>query len=219
MKTRILAILLFFIGFAVSNAQMRIQQDGNFVVFVYDDANDEGLWDAAGNPIYIYAYVLAEDASNNVASDITGPFPGLVMADLGDDLYKLTIDLADFYPDGTTIEEIYYVINDNMGTQVPETGGFSGVEASFVPVTINTLSTEEFDQLDREFSIISGQLHGNFNENVSVNVFDLNGRLIRNYSAISIDPNTGFDLNLNKGTMYIVSVSSERGTQIIKTIH
>ncbi|MFD2824335.1 T9SS type A sorting domain-containing protein [Lacinutrix iliipiscaria] len=217
MKTRLLLLLLGVLCVTIANAQMRIQTDDNFVTFNVDDTFDGDDWDANGNDIYLYLFIDASDASNGISSEPLGSFPGTIMASLGADLYKVTIDLSDFYPNGTTIDEIYYTYNDNMGSQNPASGGFSGLAASYVPVT--TLSTSDIEKNELSFSIVNGQLMASKNETISINVYNINGQLVKHYTNINISANTSFDLNLNKNKVYFVQLESGNTTQVIKTIH
>jgi len=218
MKTRILLFLVAILSLSVARAQIRVQQDDNTVTFNLDDNADGDDWDANGNPIYLYLNIPASEASNGVAWEPLGPFPGGRMNSLGDNFYKITIDLSDFYPDGTTIFEIFYTYNDNMGNQNPLTGGFNATDASFVPLTISTLSTVDFEENKTEFNIINGQLVVSQNESISVNVYNITGQLVKTFTQINLDSNNSLDLNLIENQLYLVRIESQNGIKVIKTV-
>jgi hypothetical protein len=219
MKARLFVFVLTIFTLTSALAQMRVQQDGNTVTFIVDDNIDGDDWDANGNPIYLYLYIDSSGASNSMSSEPLGAWPGTEMFDLGGNIYKRTIDLSDFYPEGTTVFEIQFTYNDNMGNQNPTTGGFNATDFSYIPITITTLSTLDFEENKTEFNIINGQLVVSKNETVSVNVYNITGQRVKTFANINLDSNNGLDLNLNKNQLYLVRIESQNGIKVIKTVN
>lgn len=217
MKTRLLLLFLAFFSLTMVSAQMRVQQESNTVTFIVDDTVDHDDWDANGDPIYLYLNIPASEASNGVGWEPLGPWPGMPMFDLGGDQYKITIDLSDFYPAGTTIFEILFTYNDNMGNQNPIADGFNATDHSYVPLT--TLSTLDFEENDTTFKIINGNLVVSQNENISVSVYNVTGQLVKSFTNINLDINNSLDLNLDKNGLFLVRIESKKGIQVIKTIN
>lgn len=216
MKAKLLLFLLTVISFTMVSAQVRVQQDANTVTFVFLDTIDGDVWDANGNPVYIYLFIDTEDTTNGISTEPLGSWPGTQMIDLGDDAYKVSTILSDFYPNGTTISEIYYTLNDNMGNQNPLTGGFSAVEASYVPIT--TLSTIDIEENNTTFNIINGQLVVSQNETVSVQVYNITGQLVKSIAPINLNADNRLDLNLSENQLYLVKIESQKGVKVIKTV-
>ena len=216
MRTKLLFLLLFSLGLAQVSAQMSVASNGNLVTFTFDDANDMGEWDANGNPIYLYLYVNASDTSNNMFSEPLGNWPGTILPSVATDIYEITIDLSNFYPPGTTINEINYIFNNNLGNQNPSSGGFSAVTAGFVPIT--TLSTLDFENTSNSFTVVNGYLHATKHENVSLFIYNLKGQLVNRIDTVNIDSNSSVDLSLDRNTLYFVRIVSEQGIKTIKTI-
>lgn len=214
MKKYLLLTLLLVFTLQLSIAQMSVSTVGNVVTFTFDDANDVGQWDANGNPIRLYIYVDAADASNNQFAELAGGWPGTEMTNLGSDIYELEVNLSNFYPDGTTINDIQYIFNNDFG-QNPGSGGFSAVAAGYVPTT--TLSNQDLARENNAIKFTNGQLYGN-NSVYNINIYNVFGQLVKSFNNQNLLTNNGFDLNLNKNELFIVQVKSETTTKVLKVI-
>ena len=137
---------------------MAITQNGSIITFTFDDNTAADVWDANGNPIYLYTWLNNGDTSAG-SGEVrpTGDWPGTVMTDMGGNIYELSFDLDSFYPIGTLINEINYILNNNMGNQ---TANLLATNAGYSPFT---LSITDINKQDKGVKFINGQLFGSNN--------------------------------------------------------
>ncbi len=211
MKTKLLFTLLLALVIQFTYAQMTITQNGDIVTFTFDDNTSGDVWDANGNPINLYSWIDAVDTSDGNFNTIFGGWPGTVMTDNGGNIYELSVDLSTYYPNGTLISEIKYILNGVGG----QTADLLGTAAGYTPFTLSLLRT---NQQNNELKFINGKLLGNNNVVYNITVYNILGQITKSYKNQNLSQNNGLDLGLAKNQIFIIRTESVEGSKFIKII-
>jgi len=114
-----------------------------------------------------------------------------------------TTDVLAGLPNGVYTLEVYTEADTNLGTRYSNNGG-ANYKATFT--VSNTLATGETAKKAKSF-VSEGKLYTNKQGNLSVQVVDFSGRVIKNISAKA--STNGIELNLPKKGNYILKLNDE----------
>ena len=212
MKTKLLFTLFFAFIVQFTTAQVTITTAADVVTFTFDDNTGGDLYDAIGNPVYLYSWVDSTDASNGAFNTLAGGWPGTTMTDLGGNIYSFSVDLSTFYPTGTVISEIKFILNDNMGSQ---TADLLGTNYGYAPYTLSIL---DITNQNNTISFIDGKLVGSDSVVYSIYVYNILAQQVKSFNNQHLNQNDGLDLNLPKNEIFIIKLESVQGSKIIKVL-
>ena len=114
-----------------------------------------------------------------------------------------TTDVLSGLPNGVYTLEVYTEADTNLGARYSNNGG-ANYKATFT--VSNTLATGETAKKAKSF-VSEGKLYTNKQGNLSVQVVDFSGRVIKNISAKA--STNGIELNLPKKGNYILKLNDE----------
>lgn len=114
-----------------------------------------------------------------------------------------TTDVLAGLPNGVYTLEVYTEADTNLGARYSNNGG-ANYKATFT--VSNTLATDETAKKAKSF-VSEGKLYTNKQGNLSVQVVDFSGRVIKTISAKA--SSNGIELNLPKKGNYILKLNDE----------
>ncbi len=191
-------------------AQTTISISGNTVTFTTKFPTD-GF---SSTPVYLYSWVEATDNTQGVFKEVLGGWPGTLMnGPDGSGNYTLSVDLAAFYDAGTTVNTMKFIYNTGAGTQTADltsTANATGWSA----VTIQTMGISDVNGLAKKSVVAEGKLYTAKKGNVTVQILDFSGRIVKTISANATSG--AIDLNLAEKGLFLVKVSDATSSEVIK---
>lgn len=211
---KIYSLFLALFASVAIYAQMTISTSGSTVTFSY--TLESSTWNST--PVYLYAYVDAADTTDGTFQEILGSWPGTELTGSGP--YTATVDLSSFYAGGVTINDISFIYNDSGSNQNPPSGSSSFTASAnatgWSSVTITTLGTNELNATKKNIIVANGKLYTSQKGNLSLEVYDFSGRLVKSLSAKS-DGNP-IDLQVSQSGKYLVKVTGEGFNEVVKFV-
>ena len=184
--------------------------------------------DWGSSPVNMYAYADSTDTTPNVPStvQILGDWPGMAMIDNGSGTFSVSVDLSTKFPVGTTINNFKFIYNSPDGGggyyQNPAGGspGFNITDPAhatgYSPVTITTMSTTDFVNIKNKSIVVNGQLRTALPGNLSLEIFEMGGKLVKSFKATSTG--NAIDLNLIKNGIYLVKITNGAQSEVVKFV-
>ena len=221
MKKLLLSFVLLACSFML-NAQMTVTVSGNNVTFSTPIPGAD--WGTA--PVNLYAYAETMDTTPNLAStvQIFGNWPGVALVDNGSGVFSTTVNFSTVFPLGTKINDFKFIYNspDGMGGfyQNPAGGspGFSINDVAhaigYTPVTTTALGVVNMANAKKNTVVTDGQLRTSFKGNLSLEVYEMGGKLVKSFNANS-DGNA-IDLNITKTGIYFVKITNGTNSEVVK---
>ncbi|MBC7556164.1 MAG: T9SS type A sorting domain-containing protein [Chryseobacterium sp.] len=223
MKKLLLSLVMLACSCMIQ-AQMTITVTGSTVKFSAPiPGNDWG-----STPVNLYAYVDAADTTPPGAGtmQISGGFPGTMMVNGGSGPYSITVNLASFFPSGTTINNIkfiYAVTDGGSGYYQNPAGGNPGFSVNdpahasgYTPVTVASLAVSDLQNAKKNSFVANGKLYTNQTGNLEITVYDMTGKIVKQSQVKS--SNSALELNIQQKGTYIVKVSNGSQTETLKFI-
>ena len=182
--------------------------------------------DWGSSPVNMYAYADLTDTAPNAPStvQILGNWPGMAMTDNGSGIFSVSVDLSTKFPAGTTINNFKFIYNSPDGAggyyQNPAGGspGFNITDPAhatgYSPVTITTMSTTDFVNIKNKSIVVNGQLRTALPGNLSLEIFEMGGKLVKSFKATSTG--NAIDLNINKNGIYLVKITNGAKSEVVK---
>ncbi len=207
---KFISIFILFTTFIVVNAQTTISISGNTVTFnTKFPANG-----FSSTPVYLYTWINTTDNTQTLFTNPTGAWPGTLMTGPdGSGNYTYSINLASFYNAGTTINNMNFIYNNNAGTQTSDQTASAGA-TGWSAVTIATLGLSDLTKLQTKSVVSAGKLYTNKKGNLTISVYDMNGRLLQ--SSIMKATENPIDLQVNQTGNYIVSIANGSELEVLK---
>ncbi|WP_452229492.1 T9SS type A sorting domain-containing protein [Lacinutrix sp. MEBiC02404] len=91
------------------------------------------------------------------------------------------------------------------------------IETLAYTITESSLSTDVFEAKN-SFKIIKGHLYTSKSEKISISIYTINGQLVRSIKNYQAEGSSTIDLDLNRSTLYFVTIKTNDGLQTIKTM-
>ena len=221
MKKLLLSFVLIASSFMV-NAQLTVTVSGNTVTFSTPIPGAD--W--GSSPVNLYAYAEPTDTAPNLPStvQIFGNWPGTALTDNGAGVFSASVDLSTKFPVGTKINNFKFIYNSPDGSggfyQNPGGGapGFNITDAAhatgYTPVTIALLGLSNSANAKSNSNVINGQLRTGFKGNLSLEIYEMSGKLVKSFQAISTG--NAIDLNVTKSGIYFVKITNGTSQEVVK---
>ena len=203
-------------------AQLTVTVSGNTVTM--KTSIPSGDWGSA--PVNLYAYADPADTTPNLPAtvQILGGWPGTAMVDDGSGMYSVSVDLSTKFPVGTKVNNFKFIYNSPDGSggyyQNPGGGnpGFNVTDpahaSGYTAVTTGTLGLTDFVNLKKKSIVVDGQLHTPLKGNLSLEVYEMGGKLVKSFEANS--NGNAIELNLIKKGIYLVKITNGATSEVVK---
>ena len=214
-----LLFALFITTTATAQLQTQITSAGVFKI-TYGAANDYSFYDPGfGVPtFYVHCFVNAADNTAGTAfedawsnSTVTMNWDTTAGAYVGNiDLNSKTFTQTNVkIPVGTTVNKIGMVFKDLQSGATKQSTDFYANG----PTTIITLGVST-SAVKAKSSIINGQLRTALARNLSLEIYEMGGKLVRSLKANS--NGNAIDLNINKSGIYLLKITNGSESEVVK---
>lgn len=207
---KIYSLLLMATAIISMSAQTTISISGNKVTFTTKFPTD-GF---SSTPVNIYSWSNTGDNTAGTFKELFGGWPGKAMTGPdGTGKYTATVDLFTLYPAGTKINEINFIYNNGSGVQTADLKA-SANATGWSPVTIATLAVGDTAVDKSKSQVAAGKLFTSAKGNVELTVYDFGGKVVK---TIKTNANGNpIDLNLSQKGLYLVKISAENQSEVVK---
>jgi uncharacterized FlaG/YvyC family protein len=217
-----LVVALLLSTTSIAQVQSVVLSPGVFKI-TYGAANDYSFYSpgVGTQTFYIHCFVNTGDSSTGAAyNDSWGNSNVQMNYDAGLMAYVGIINLNaktftntnDIIPSGTTITKIGMVfknLKNGADFQSPDVfaNGPTTTDASLATTNANLKSTS---------SVISGKLYTSQKGKLNLEVYEMSGKLVKSFSAIS--NGSAIDLNVNRNGIYLVKISNGSTKEVVKFV-
>lgn len=214
-------LLTAFVAISTTaQVQTQVTSDGIFKV-TYGATNDYSFYDPGFEvpTFYIHTFVNAGDNSTGSAfedawsnSTVTMNWDNAVMAYVGTiNLNSKTFTQTNAQiPVGTTVNKVGMVFKD---LQDGATKQSADTFAEGPTVIVTTLAVGNNVLLGKS-TVINGKLITPQKGNLNLEVYEMSGKLVRSFKAVS--NGNAIDLNLNKNGLYLVKITNGTNREVVK---
>ena len=203
-----------------AQVQTEVTSDGIFKV-TYGASNDYSFYDPGFEvpTFYIHTFVNAGDNSTGSAfedawsnSTVTMNWDNAVMAYVGTiNLNSKTFTQTNAQiPVGTTVNKVGMVFKD---LQDGATKQSADTFAEGPTVIVTTLAVGNNVLLGKS-TIVNGKLITAQKGNLNLEVYEMSGKLVRSFKAVS--NGNAIDLNLTKNGLYLVKITNGTNREVVK---
>ena len=203
-----------------AQVQTEVTSDGVFKV-TYGAANDYSFYDPGFEvpTFYIHTFVNAGDNSTGSAfedawsnSTVTMNWDNAVMAYVGTINLnsKIFTQTNAQIPVATTVNKVGMVFKD---LQDGATKQSADTFAEGPTVIVTTLAVGNNVLLGKS-TVINGKLITAQKGNLNLEVYEMSGKLVRSFKAVS--NGNAIDLNLNKNGLYLVKITNGTNREVVK---
>ena len=216
--------LLFSFAVACSfmlNAQITVTRSGNTITLTTPIPGAD--WGSSPLNLYAYAEPMDTTPMSPATVQITGNWPGKPMTDNGNGTFSVSIDLAGQFPTGTSINNFKFIYNapDGSGGYYQNPGGgspgFSITDpAHATGYSTVTLATTNLSNANKTSFVVNGQLRTALKGNISLEVYDMSGKLIKSFTAVATG--NAIDLNVTKTGTYLVKITNGASQEVVKFV-
>lgn len=220
---KIYSLIVALIMVTTASAQLQTEVTGNGVFKItYGAAGDYSIYDAGFEvpTFYVHCWVTAadnttgngfEDAWTN--STVTMNWDSSAMAYIGtiDLNSKLFTQSNATIPTGTTVNKIGMVFKDLQNGATKQSGDLVAVG----PTTLGTLGVSNTNAKLKS-AVVKGNLYTALKGNLNLSVYEMSGKLVRNFTAQS--NGNAIDLNVSKNGMYLVKITNGKENEVVKFV-
>ena len=203
-----------------AQVQTEITTAGIFKI-TYGATNDYSFYDPGFEvpTFYIHTFVNAGDNSTGTAfedawsnSTVTMNWDDAVMAYVGTiDLNSKTFTQTDAkIPVGTTVNKVGMVFKDLQSGATKQSGD---TFANGPTVTVGTMAVANNVLLGKS-SVINGKLITAQKGNLTLEVYEMSGKLVQSFKAFS--NGNSIDLNLTKNGLYLLKITNGTNREVVK---
>ena len=189
---------------------------GIYIITYNDSANGWAFYNpGVGNPIGVYLWLNGAD--NSTGSPFNDNFSNITAQLTWDGTnYSGTVNLnthnfnniGGVLPAGTTINELHFLFTEYpVGKNNHQTTDKLASAYGFTSTTTSSLSTIDINSSKFKSFVSEGRLYTPKKGNLSVQVVDYSGRVIKTISAKA--SNNGIELNLPKKGNYFLKLNDE----------
>lgn len=178
---------------------------------------------AAQGPIYVHTWINPSDNTvGDYFSDSWRASTVVLTWDAGQNAYvgeidlttKMFTDTGNNVPTGTTVTAIHFMFKDATGVPTKS----SNIYDANVSTTLSgTLASVDYKTYQGKTTVINGSLYTSLRGDLSLNVYDYSGRLIKSMNAKSTG--SPIALNLTKKGNYILRISAGATREVVKFMY
>lgn len=147
------------------------------------------------------------------------------MTDDGAGNFSVSVDLAQFYTAGVTVNNIKFIYNVPNGSggfyQNPGSGGFSTTDpahtSGWSPVTISSLAVLDLSKIENKSFVNQGKLYTKLRGELSLEIYDMSGKVVEKQRVIATDQ--ALLLNIQQKGNFILKLTQNNQTQVVKFIN
>ncbi len=217
-------ILALFIS-AMTYAQLTVQVTSPGILNLsYGATNDYTLYEPGFEVPTFYVHVWSNAADNSTGTGYSDAWSNSNVTmnwDAGAGAYVGTINLNDkvftdgnkVFPAATTITNLGFVFKDLQDGNTKQSSDLKATDFGFTSTTTVTLGVSN-NYLSKKPVVADGKLFSSLKGNVTVSVYEMTGKLVKNFEAKS-DGNA-IDLNVTKNGIYLVKITNGAQSEVVK---
>ena len=217
-------ILALFISVS-AYAQFTVQVASPGIINLsYGATNDFTIYDPGFEVPTFYVHVWTNAADNSTGSGYDDAWSNSNVTmnwDAGAGAYIGTINLNDkvftngnkVLPASTTVTNLGFVFKDLQDGNTKQSADLKATDYGFNATTTVTLGVSN-NSLAKKSTVADGKLYSSLKGNVTVSVYEMGGKLIKNFQVKS-DGNA-IDLNVNKNGIYLVKITNGAQSEVVK---
>lgn len=195
--------------------------EGVYTMTYNDSANGWAFYDPMSQPIGVYLFINAADSSAN--ANYNDAWTNITTQLTWDGTnYSGTINLnshnfnqtGGILPAGTTVNQLNFLFTEfPTGNGSHQTSDKLGTAFGFTPSTTVSLGVST-SAVKAKSSIINGQLRTALAGNLSLEIYEMGGKLVRSLKANS--NGNAIDLNINKSGIYLLKITNGSESEVVK---
>lgn len=219
--TLLFASLISALSFA--QLQYTVASPGVYQIS-YGSTNDYSLYNPGlgVSKFYIHTFINLGDNSTGVAyqdswlnSNVVMTYDATAMAYLGtiDLNTKIFTDGNVKLPGGTTVIKVGMVFKDMQSGATKQSANLN----ILLPTkTNNSLGVSDFQNAKKNSFVANGKLYTKLAGNLDITVYDMTGKVVK-YSHVK-SSDSALELNVNQTGTYVIKVSNDSQTEVVKFI-
>ena len=218
-------ILAVFAVLTVS-AQLVVQvQSPGVVKLTYGASSDYSIYSPGFEVPTFWVHVWSTGSSNSTGTTYEDSWTNSNVTmnwDSSAGAYVGTIDLNNkvftngdkTFPSGTTVNNLGFVFKNQQNGATNQSGDLTASNFGFTStVTDSNLGVSD-QALNAKSHIVNGKLYTAQKGNLSITVYEMSGKLVKNFNANS---NGGeIDLNISKSGLYIAKITNGAHSEVVK---
>lgn len=195
---------------------------GGVYKITYGKSGDFSFYNTSANqaPFYVHTWISPNQNSvgdyfsdswrqSNVQmvwSAAENAYVGTI--DLGS---KLFTDTGNYVPAGTTVDGISFIFKEVAGTSTKYSNTYNSNVSTTVP---GVLATDDYRAYQGKTAVISGNLFTTLKGDLTLNLYDFSGRLLKSMNVKSTG--SPIALNLSKRGQYILRITAGNTHEVVK---
>ena len=221
-----LSLLFAFFAAVTISAQFTVQTISQGVVkLTYGASNDYSIYDPGFEvpTFYVHVWSNAGDNSTGTVYDDLWTNSNVTMNwDSGAGAYVGTINLNTkvftngnkTFPSGTTVNNLGFVFKDLQNGNTKQSADLAAASFGFTATTTNSSLAVSNSLLGKKSSVIGGKLYTSTKGNLAISVYEMSGKLVKSFNAVA--DGSAIDLNVSKSGLYLVKVTHDSGSEVVK---
>lgn len=214
-----LVVALLFAATSTAQLQTQVESSGVFKI-TYGATNDYSIYDPGFEvaTFYVHCWILAADNTASTSfedawtnSTVTMNWDSVAMAYVG----RINLNTKTFtnsnnkVPIGTTVNKVGMVFKDLQNGATKQSADLVAVG----PTTVTSLAVSSTNSKVKS-AVVKGQLYTDLKGNLTISVYEMSGKLVKNFVANS--SGKPIDLNVSKNGNYIVKISNGSISEVVK---
>ena len=196
----------------------------NVIKLSYGATNDYSIYDPGFEvpTFYVHCWTNGPDNSTGNGYDDAWTNSNVAMNwDAGAGAYVGMINLKDkvftngdkVLPVGTTVNNMGFVFKDLQSGANKQSGDLKATDFGFTPTTIVVLGVSN-NATAKKSVVADGKLFSALKGNLSVSVYEMSGKLVRNFNQNATE--NGIDLNMNNKGIYVVKITNGTQSEVVR---